>query len=492
MKFNHRLILRITAVVLLFQGIAMLLPLFAASYYHESASATAFAAMSIISISFGTTIYRFYPAPHYSIKNIEGYYIVFLSWLIVIVWGALPYYFSGSTYSSYSFYDCIFESTAGWTTTGSTVWDYSLMPKSIILWKSISSWLGGMGIILLTASIFPRLGIGGQKMAAAEIPGPQIEKITARFGDTGKISYMIYITLTIAEFLMLLPTKMGLYNSLVNTLSSISTSGMIFSHSNDVGLLFTPYIKMVISFFSIAASVNFIAYFLFVNRKIREAIHFYEIKIYIILLAIATGVIGVSIYFGSNTRSILSSFVDAFAQSVSFAATSGFVVGDIGNWPTITKVILILLSLIGGCSASTAGGLKVIRFAVMIKLIGRGIYKRIHPRSIKPIMIQNNPISPETASNITVYILLYFGLMIFSALIISLNDLDLETTLCASIGSFTNTGTSFGLLTKSDYSIFNPMTKIYLSFLMLAGRLEIYAILILLSRSYWNSDRIRN
>lgn len=489
MKFNHKLIVRITSMILLFQGVAMILPLFAATYYNELSSATAFFTMSLLSISFGTIIYRFYPAPHYKLHHREGYYIVFLSWLIVVLWGALPYYFTGA---NYKFYDCIFESCAGWTTTGSTVWDYKIMPKSVVLWKTITSWMGGMGIILLATSLFTRLGVGGQKIASAEIPGPGIEKLTARFGDTGKISYIIYIILTILEFLLLLPTKMGLYDACVNTLSTISTSGMIFTNGSSGEIVLTPYIKTIITIFTIAASINFISYYLFFHKKFREAINFYEIKIYLTILAISCFIMGISIYFTGKNVDFFGAIGNAIVQGTSFAGTSGYVIGDIGNWPTITKFILIILSLIGGCSFSTAGGMKVIRFAVMMKLIKRGTYKRIHPRWIKPVMIQNKPVSTKLASSITVFLLLYFGFFMFSALIISINDFDMETTLSATIASFTNTGVSFGLITAGDFSFFAPLTKLYLCVLMLAGRLEMFAIIILFSRYYWNSDSTRN
>ena len=488
MNFNHRLILRTASMILLFEGIAMLIPFAFACYFAEFAPATAFFCIIVVCVSFGITINRVTMHSRPYIHSREGFYIVIVCWMFVILLGSMPYLLSDM---GYSFWDCWFESTAGWTTTGATVLGYDNMPRSLLLWKSVSSWLGGMGIIVLTTSIFPKLGIRGQKMAAAEMPGPTLEKLTARFGDTAKISYQIYTALTLIELLLLIPTKMTFYDALLNTLSSISTAGIVDLSNAQDAFVITPYIKGVLSFFSMASSVNFIAYFMLTCGKFREALHHYEVRVYLLVIAAAGLMMGVDLHLHHIGGSLASSIGNALVQGISFASTSGFIIDDIGSWPTFSKFMLLTLSLIGGCSFSTSGGMKIIRFSVFLKLISRGIYKRIHPRAIKPVMIQKKPVSAPVASSITMFILLYFGLFMFSAIVLSLNNLDMETTLSAVAGAFTNTGTSFGRLTGSDFSIFAAPFKFYLSLLMLAGRLEMYAVIIMFSPSYWNSDRAR-
>jgi len=489
MTYNHRLIIKTISAILLFEGIAMLIPLGFACYLGETSSATAFFCTSIIGIAFGWTMTRFIPKTKKVVKTREGYFIVIVSWLFVVFIGAMPYLLADQ---GYSFISCWFESMAGWTTTGASTLDLTTMPKSLLLWKTVTSWLGGMGIIVLTISIFPRLGIGGQKMAAAEVPGPELEKFTARFGDTAKISYRIYLVLTVLEFLMLIPTKMGPYYALLNTLSSISTAGIVDLSGTQAGFVITPYIKGVLAFFSLAGSISFIVYFMLYIKKWKAAFTNYEVRVYLCIIGVAALIVSISLYRSGMYSTYLDSLGNGLVQVISFASTSGFIIADLSKWPTLCKVALLIVVIIGGCGFSTSGSLKVIRVIVFFKLIMRGIYKRIHPQAVKPIMVQGKPISATNASSITVFILLYFAIFIFSCLMMSLENFDMETTLSAVVAAFTNNGTCFGKMTTSDFGQFSAFGQFYSSILMLAGRLEMYAVIVLFSRSFWNSDRARS
>ena len=486
MHFNGRLIFKTVSVILLLEGITMLIPFAFACYFREYASATSFFCVMVVCITFGETMRRVVKKTSKKIKAREGYFTVIISWLFVILLGAMPYLW---TEQSYSFIDCWFESCAGWTTTGCTVMNPDLMPRSILLWKAINGWLGGMGIILLTISIFPRLGIGGQKMAAAEVPGPELDKLTARFGDTAKISYGMYIFLTVLEFLLLLPTGMGPYYALANTLSTISTSGCINMSATQTAFALTPYVRFILSTFSLLGGTNFLVFFLLYVRKFGLAVRHFEARVYVIIIAVVTCVITLNLYHSTRYTSLADAFGDGVMQTIAFSSTTGFVVTDISIWPTLSKVLLVILALVGGCGFSTSGGLKTIRAIVFFKLIIRGIYKRIHPRAIKPIMIQGKPVSAQNASSITVYILLYFALLMFGSLVLSLDNFGMETTLSAVVATISTNGTCFGMLTGSDFSFFSGPAKLLLTILMLAGRLELYAVLIMFSPSYWNSDR---
>lgn len=489
MTFNHRLIFKTVSVILLFEGLAMLLPFGFACYFHETSSATSFFCTLVVCIVFGETMRRVVKKTEKKIKTREGYFVVIVSWLVVILVGSMPYLMAGQ---GYGFFESWFESSAGWTTTGASSVNLAVMPKSLVLWKTIESWLGGMGIIVLTISIFPRLGIGGQKMAAAEVPGPELEKFTARFGDTAKVSYRIYLGLTLIEFLLLLPTDMGPYYALINTLSTISTAGIVDLSGTQAGFVITPYIKAVLAASSLAGSLSFIAYFFLFIGKWRIALKNYESRVYLIIIGVSALIVSLSLYKSGIYDSYLSSLGNGLVQVISFASTSGFVIADIGTWPTVCKVVLLCVVIIGGCGFSTSGSIKVIRAIVGFKIIMRGVYKRIHPQSVKPIMVQGKPVTAQNASSITVFLLLYFALFIFSALVVSLENQDMETTLSAVVAAFTNNGTCFGKMTGSYFGIFSWFGEFYLSILMLAGRLEMYAVIVLFSRSFWNSDRARS
>lgn len=485
--FNHKVIIRIIATILLFEGIAMLIPLSAAMIYHEVSAATSFLLTALCCTSFGLTVYKNLSFDDFRLRARDGFFIVIATWITVCIVGAIPYYFSGV---GYSVADSFFESVAGWTTTSAFVLEIPSLPKSILLWKAVNNWLGGMGILVLTVSIFPKLGVGGQKMVAAEIPGPTLEKLHARMGDSAKVSYKIYIILTILELCLLLPSGIHPFDALVNTLSSISTAG-IMNIRGVVNINLTVYVKTILTIFSIVGSVNFIVFFFISTGKWKRIINNMEFRIYILILLGAATIMSISLYVSGTYSSPFGAIDNAIAQAVSFGSTSGFLVADINNWPTPCKIILLALSIIGGCAYSTAGGIKVIRFIVFLKLVLRGIYKRIHPKAIKPIILDNEPISPANAASITVFILLYFAIIIIGAILLSIENLDLETTLSASVSTFTNTGAGFGLISAGYYGDFSWFGKIIASILMLAGRLEMYAIIIVFSRSFWNPEHAK-
>ena len=312
MNYNIRVILRTISVVLLFEGVAMLFSVFCAVYYHEKNAASALFLTSLFCICIGLGVYKNLPYYTLKIKLRESFFTAFLCWFIVSLVGTLPFLLSGN---GYSFADCLFESVSGWTTTGAWAIDLNTMPRSLILWKATTNWLGGMGLLLLTISLFPVLGAEGLKMASAEVPGPRFEKIAARISDTAKIIYIIYISMTVIEFLLLLPSGLTPFESLINTMSTISTAG-VFNLNNDVILNFSPYVKTIFTIFSIAGSVNFFMYFYLFQRKWKRAFGNIEILTYLGLLAGASVVIALSLYFGGYYSSILGALGDAFAQAV--------------------------------------------------------------------------------------------------------------------------------------------------------------------------------
>lgn len=489
MTFNYRVILRTISVVILLEGLAMLIPMAYGMHEEETEAASALFMISLCCCTLGLLVYRFLHYYTLKIKQRESYFVAFLCWGISSIVGVLPYYLSGC---GFSLIDCFFESVSGWTTTGASAIPLDEMPRCLILWKAITNWLGGMGLLVLTVSLFPILGIDGQKMAAAEMPGPEVEKMSARISDTAKFSYKIYIVMTVVEFLLLIfGSNIPTFEVVINTLSTISTAGMLNVQGNVMGNL-TPYVKTVLLFFSVFGSINFMMYFYLFKRKWRNVLKNIELRTYLGLLAGGSVIIAVSLLYNGLYQNPLEALQDALTQSVAFGATSGFEITNINLWPTVAKLILICLIFIGGCANSTGGSIKVIRFIIFFKLILRGIYKRIHPRSVKPIMIQGKPVSAGTASNVTVFMMLYFAIFVLSSIVLSLENLDMETTFSTVLACMSNNGTGFGSIAGGNFTMLSGFGKLYTSVLMLAGRLELFAIVIMFSRSFWNSDRARS
>ena len=421
------------------------------------------------------------------IKARDSYTIVLASWLLMIGLGTLPYYLSGM---GYSFVDCIFESTAGFTTCNSWVLDVDTMPKALLLWKATSNWIGGMGIVLLTIMLLSSRGSTGQKLAEAEVPGPQLVKSSARMYHVAKITYFSYALLSLIEFLLLKLGGIPSFDALINTMSSISTAGLV-DYKGGVSSNFTPYIKTVLIVFSIIASMNFLVYIKFLSGRIKEAFMDYELRVFLGLLAGSTVFVASALMVSGQYDNFAKALIDGGTGVVSFGCTTGFNIDNLSTWPSACKLVLLVLMIIGGCANSTCGGIKVIRSVVFAKLVRRGVFKRIHPRSVKPIMIEGEPISAGNASSISTYILIFFGVYLFGALVFSFENLDMETTLSGPLALLTNTGTGFGATTMGNFALFKPYTKLFGSLLMLAGRLEIYAILIVFSRSFWYADRVK-
>ena len=485
MHNNYRVILRTIAILLMVEGVAMFIPMCYAVYIDDP-TASAFFFPFVLCIAVGLLIQtqlQFYTV---KIKQRESYLIAFISWITASIVGMLPYALADC---GYTFADCLFESVSGWTTTGAWTVDITKMPEPLLLWKAISNWLGGMGLLLLTITFFPVLGIEGQKMVNAEVHGIELEKMSARVTDTAKISYEIYIVMTVVEFLLLLPTDLTVFEALINTLTTISTAGLLNVGNGNV-IAVSPYVTGVFTVFTIFGSINFMMYFWLFKGKWRKIVNNTEVRAFLIIITVSASLIGVTLYSSGVYPNLLEAFGKSFVQSIAFGATSGFEVGDINNWPGFCKMILILLLLIGGCSNSTSGSIKVIRFVIFIKLIKRGIYKRIHPRAMKPIMVQGKPVSAASVSSITVFLMLYFFVFVMGSLVLSLENLDMETTFCTALACITNNGTAFGGIVGGNFTIFSSFGKCVTAILMLAGRLEMYAIILLFSRSFWNPNRV--
>ena len=485
MSFNHRLIFRTISVILLIEGLFMLPSMLLA--FKEGTVETgrgflyAFLALEIL----GGIAYITTEKHKVKMRLRESYYIVIICWFTVIAAGFIPYYLSGN---GYSVIDSLFESVASWTTTAAWVLDINEMPKALVLWKATSNWLGGMGIILIAVLVLSALGVSGQKLAGAEVSGPELEKHTARMVDTVRLLYTIYIAASLLEFLLLRIGQVPVFDALINTMSTISTAGML-DYKGTIENYFNSYVKLVLVGFSILASLDFIIYVNIARKRFREALKDYEMHVFFIMIGSATLFCAVMLFVTGYFGNVFQALVNGAAGVVSFASTTGFPLEHVERWPSVCKAVLLLLMMVGGSGNSTAGGIKVIRFAVLIKLVRRGIYKKIHPRAVKPVLVRNVPVSAANVSSISTFILLYFGILLLSSVVLSFENLDLETTLAAPITLFSNCGVGFGQLAEANYTVFSGAGRLYCCLLMLMGRLEMYALLILFSRSFWRPDK---
>ena len=485
MTFNHKLIMRTVSTILGIEGLAMMISLGMAVYDGDRDSSIGFTISTGIVLAFALIARGFSTGYHVKMKPRESYYTVLICWLAMVAGGTLPYLLVGQ---GYSVVDSIFESVASWTTSSAWVINVNTMPRALVLWKATSNWLGGMGIIILTILVFGALGVNAQKLVGAELRGAEIEKHTARMADTIKILYLIYIGVSVLELVLLLLGGVPKFPALVNVMSTMSTAGVI-DYKYAVARHFTPYIKVVLVIFSLLASLNFVFYLKIAKRKFKEAFKDFEFRIFVGIIIGATLFSALVLFIYGRYGNLWDALVNSVTGVVSFACTTGFPLEHVGDWPSVLKLMMVVLMLIGGCAYSTSGGIKVVRFTALFKMIGRGVYKRIHPRAVKPIMIGDEPVSTVNASSISTYILLFLGIYLISAVVISLENFDMETTLSAPVALMTNCGVGFGRVGNASYSMFSAPGKLYCAVLMLLGRLEMYALLILFSPSFWRPDR---
>lgn len=484
---NYHLIVRILGIITLIAGISMLPALLCAYLYQEPDTFRSLSISSAGSILIGGGISLFVRPAQSRFRTREGYLVVALCWFVASFVGTFPYYLSDFTGS---FINAFFESTAGFTTTGCTVITAEAMPKALLMWKAISHWLGGMGILVFVISILPALGINGQLIARAEAPGPVFEKMAVRMSDSAKILYVTYFSLTALEFVLLcFCSTMTPFDALINTLGSISTGGL-FAHADGVAYYNSVYAELVISIFTILASVNFILYHYAVTRKWEYVLRDIELRAFFLMIAAATLLCSLVLYISGEGISFPQALRASFFQVVSVSTTSGYSSADYTLWPVFCQMILFTLMFVGGCAASTSGSIKVIRIQVFFKLIQRGFYKRIHPRSVIAVKLGGKAVPAPVVSAISVFILMYMAMFLFSCLVLSLQDLDLETTISTAAAMLSNTGIAFGEVgAAGNYDVYCGALKLYLSLLMIIGRLELFTIIILFTRSFWGRDR---
>ena len=477
---NITLTLRILGALLLFLAIALLFPVPFSWIYSDGASG-AFILAAIISAGCGGILFsKFNSEKDLSVR--EGFAIVTFGWTFFALFGALPFVFSGAIPS---YLNAFFETMSGFTTTGSTILtDIEAMPPSLLLWRSLTQWLGGMGIIVLSLAILPMLGVGGMQLFKAEVPGPTTDRLKPRIQDTAKLLWGVYVLLTCIETLLLMAGGMSFFDGLNHAFTTMATGG--FSTRNaSVAAYNSVYIDWIITIFMFLAGVNFSLHYLALRGKIGDFIRNEEFLFYSSLVIVGTALITM-LNMGGTYPGFLDNLRYSAFQVVSIITTTGFGTADYELWPVLCQYLLVFFMFIGGCAGSTGGGMKVARILLLFKHAQVQVYRLIHPRAVRLVKLGDRPVDKDVMQSILGFFALYLGVFVAASFIMAATGMDLNSAGGSVIATLSNIGPGLGSVGPVDNFAHVPaIGKLVLAFCMLLGRLELFTVLVLVFPSFW-------
>ena len=497
-SLNHKIIYRFLGLTAVLNGVFMFIAI-PFSMFHKEDAQLGILNAGIITIFLGLLLYFFNKPTSTNIQKKEGYLIVTLGWLTLSFTGMLPYLFTGAIPN---ITDAFFETLSGYSTTGSSILtDIESMPKGILFWRSATHWIGGMGIIVLTIAILPLLGIGGMQLFMAEAPGPSADKLHPRITDTAKRLWLIYVTLTLAEFFLLKVAGMTWFDAINHAMATLSTGGFStknasLSHWNGM-----PMVQYIVIFFMFVAGTNFVLTYFALKGKVRKVIESEEFRYYFFgVLSIAAIIAIIIIFFQDETLQTTiahpavlgkteSAIRHALFQVISVVTTTGFVKADFTMWSFFATGIFFALFFLGGSAGSTSGGIKVMRHIVMLKNSFLEFKKTLHPNAIIPVRYNGKSVSQNIVFNILSFFVIYMLIFIISSVILTLLGLDFMSALGAAASSLGNIGPAIGSVSPVDnFSHLSVGAKWFCSFLMLIGRLELFTVLILFTPFFWRKN----
>ena len=495
-RLNYKIIVYIMGLLLVFNGGFMSLSAVVSAIYGESEGLQILAAAGV-AISLGGVVMYFTRKHVKELSKKEGYLIVTLGWLIMAFAGTMPYTFTEAI-SNYT--DAFFETMSGFTTTGASIMnDIEIMPKGILFWRSLTHWIGGMGIIVLAVAILPLLGIGGMQLFAAEAPGPSNDKLHPRITDTAKRLWLIYVGFTGLETLLLKIAGMGWFDAINHALSTLSTGGFSTKNASTAFWNDNPAIQWIIVIFMFIAGTNFVlSYFAFKGRfsKILKDTEFKWYASFVFGFSIIGGLL---IYFQAdpsvssiNHPMVLGEFESAFRHStfqvLAVITTTGFVTADYTLWTPFLTIMFFGLFFLGGSAGSTSGGVKVMRHIILIRNGIMEFKRTLHPNAILPVRYNGRALQSGIVFNVLGFFILYMLSFIVGATVLAALGLDFETAIGGALSSLGNVGPAFGNLSPVDnFAGLPPLGKWWCSFLMLIGRLELFTVLILLTPFFWRN-----
>lgn len=476
---NFKAIKNTLGLVLMFEAACMLLPLICAAVYKESDCVLIFALCCAICLGTGLLM-QIKPPKKKRIYAKDGYVIVALSWIIMSLFGAIPFMLTKTTAS---FADALFETVSGFTTTGASILpDLDVVPRSILFWRSFSHWIGGMGVLVFLVALFPLSGGSNMHILKAESPGPAVSKLVPKIRSTAKILYTIYFAFTALEVVLLLLGGSPLFDALTLSFGTAGTGGFAILNS---GLAdYSSYIQIVITVFMIMFGIDFSLYYLVLCGKAKTAVKSEELRGYLAIIAAAIALIAF------NCRGLFANAAEAIKHSAfqvaSIITTTGYSTVDFDLWPQLSKTILVALMFVGACAGSTGGGMKVSRIIIAFKSIIKEIKVTAHPKVTYKICMNGRMVEHETVRAVNAYLVAYFFILVASVLIISIDNLDFTSNVTAVVSAMNNIGPGLSKVGPvRNFSVYSPLSTLVLTFDMLAGRLEIFPILVLFSPYTW-------
>ena len=481
-KINGKIILQFIGILLIIEGLFMFTGIPFSLYYCER-KCLSLLYSGLITSGTGVVLWLLTRKAERNIGKREGYIIVTATWLVISLFGSLPYLISNAIPN---FTNAFFETISGFTTTGASIQvDIESLPRGLLFWRSLTQWIGGMGIIVLSVAILPILGIGGMQLFVAEMPGTGItpDKLHPRITQTAKRLWLIDVFFTFIEAALLLLGGMNLFDSLCHSFTTMSTGGFSTQNASVAG--YAPYIQYVIVLFMIIAGTNFTLHYLGMHGKIREVWKNEEFRYYILFTFGFVVLITVFILWYSDVG-VEKAFRDSLFQVVSIVTTTGFVTSDYLIWPGNLWIFIFLLMFIGGSAGSTAGGIKIARQILLLKNSALEFKRMIHPKAVIPVRFNGRAVPQDIIHMIMAFFLFYILIFFAGTFIMTLLGLDFDTAIGATIASLGNIGPGIGAVGPVDnYSALPNAAKWLSAFLMLLGRLELFTVIILFSPSFW-------
>lgn len=475
---NYSIIFYLMGWILNFEAAFMIMPCIVAVLYKEPAG-WSFVITMVLCLVIGISLVLKKPK-NKVFYTAEGFVTTALSWIVLSIMGAIPFMLSGAITNPV---DAMFETVSGFTTTGASILsDVEALPHCILFWRSFTHWIGGMGVLVFILTLLPLTGGYHMNIMKAESPGPSVGRLVPRVRSTAKILYGIYIGMTLIEILLLLLGKMPLFDALTTAFGTAGTGG--FGIKNDSLAGYSPYLQTVVTVFMILFGVNFNVYFLIISGKVLQALKSEELRCYLAIIGTTIFVITLNIAYQYNTLG--EALHHSSFQVASIITTTGFATMNFDTWPQVSRTILVMLMFVGACAGSTGGGIKVSRFIILLKTVGKELGQYLHPSAVKKVKMNGKVVEHEVVRSINVFMVTYVMIFAFSVLLIGFDNKDLITNFTAVAATFNNIGPGLELVGPAqNYSIFSDGTKLVLIFDMLAGRLEIFPLLLLFVRDTW-------
>ncbi|MGB5377593.1 TrkH family potassium uptake protein [Muriicola sp.] len=493
MGFNGKIIIHLMGLLLLCNGGFMILAALVSGIYQDGVTLEITLA-AIVTMLIGVLAMFFTRGHDKEVSRKEGYIIVTFGWIIMSASGVLPYLFSGAIPN---ITNAFFETMSGYTTTGaSIVDDIEILPEGILFWRSLTHWIGGMGIIVLAIAILPLLGIGGMQLFAAEAPGPNADKLHPRITDTAKRLWLIYFGYTVAETILLKLAGMSFFDAMNHSLATLSTGGFSTKNASLAYWNNQPLIQYIVIFFMFLAGSNFVLSYFAFKGKVQKILRDEEFKYYTALVVIFSGVVALVIFFKANVSlseyhpmvlgNAESAFRHALFQVVAVVTTTGFVSADFTAWTPFITVFFFGLMFAGGSAGSTAGGIKIMRHILIIKNGLLEFKRTLHPNAVIPVRFNNKTVTEHVVYNVIGFFVLYMLLFIIGALVLGFLGLDFDSAIGGAASALGNVGPAFGSLSPlNNFNSLPALGKWWCGFLMLAGRLELFTVLILMTPYFW-------